>query len=264
MSANLLGSFAIGKGISPSLGYALPAVALTIIAVAMRTKAAPRGAWVLFAGLVGGTYLAVALPGAWQPHYQQLWFVPLSIGAGWGAAALPNLHGLRSRPLATAAVAFTLLAILYPQVTWLKLNGKQRAQRKYGDFYMWSLDAARDVDAILLPDETFYAWTDEAYVYAVAHRRPPAVGLWKMHTTYGPLWEWLTQRTLDELKHHPPELFIHYGPLVTSDHPIQVWSLEHYAPLPGENNRHFPLLFYVRKGGALERRLAAAASTRPS
>ena len=46
----------------------------------------------------------------------------------------------------------------------------------------------------------------------------------------------------------------------------QVWSLEDYAPLPGENNRHFPLLFYVRKGSALEHRLtnAVAASTRPS
>jgi hypothetical protein len=90
MSANLLASFAIGKGISPYLAYTLPAVALTLIAIAMRTKAAPREAWALFAGLVIGTHLAIALPGAWQPHYQQLWFVPLSIGAGWALRCSPN------------------------------------------------------------------------------------------------------------------------------------------------------------------------------
>jgi hypothetical protein len=56
---------------------------------------------------------------------------------------LPKLHGLRSRPLAIAAAALAVLVILYPQVSWLTLSGEQRAQRKYGDFFIWSLHAAR-------------------------------------------------------------------------------------------------------------------------
>jgi hypothetical protein len=261
MLTNVLGSFAIGKGFSPFLVFALPAVGLILVAIAMRATAAPRRAWVLFAGLVAGTHLAVALPGAWQPHYHQLWFVPLSIGAGWGAAAFPAAPGLRSRPLAVATTALAVFAIFYPQINWLTLTGEERARRKYRDFYMWANEAARDAGSLLEPGETFYTWSDEAYAYSVAHRRPPAIGLWKSHTISGPLADWLTRATIEDLDRHPPEMFLHWGdPIGPTNHPIYRWSRTRYAPLP-VGRRYFPMFLFYRKGGALERRLAA---TRPA
>ena len=260
---NLIDSFVIGKGLPRQLAFSLSAAALTLIGAFMGTLAAPRRAWLLLAALAVGTHLAVALPGQFFPHYHQYWFVPLSIGAGWGAAALWTMHDERGRPLARVAVVLAAVVVIFPQLTWLPLSGRERAQRKYGDFFMYANDAFRDVDRLLLPDETFYAWTDEAYGYVIARRRVPAAGLWKLQTTSGPLADWITQRTLADLERNPPELFIHYGsPSEFADHPIAKWSLAHYDPLPGENRKHFPLYFYVRRGGALERRLAEA-STRP-
>jgi hypothetical protein len=218
----------------------------------------------MLAALAVGTHLAVALPGQFFPHYHQYWFVPLSIGAGWGAAALWKLDRPRVRRLARVGVILAALVVIFPQLTWLPLSGPQRAQRKYGDMFMYANAAFRDADRLLRPSETFYAWTDEAYGYVLARRRPPAAGLWKLQMTSGPLAGWITRRTLADLERDPPELFIHYGlPSEFVDHPIARWSLAHYDPLPGENRKHFPLYFYVRRGGALERRLAEAPATRP-
>jgi len=259
---NLIDSLKIGQGLPRQLAYTLPAAALAVIGAVMRKDAAPRRAWLLLAALVVGTHLAVALPGQFFPHYHQLWFVPLSIGAGWGAAALSKLPQPRGRALARVGVALAALAVLYPQLTWLPLSGEERARRKYGDFFVYANRALGDVNELLQPGETFYTWSDEAYAYPLTRRRLPAAGLWKLQTLTGPLAGWITQHTLDDLERNPPELFIHYGdPSLFPDHPIAAWSLAHYDPLPGENVKHFPLYFYVRRGGTLERRLAHSPAT---
>ena len=246
--------------------FATPAVVLTLLAAMMGARAAPRRAWMLFAGFFVGTYLAVALPGSFLSHYFQLWFVPLAIGAGWGAAALPRVVGMRSPRLATVATLLALAVILYPQATFLSLNGRERARRKFGDFLIYAHEAAQAADRMLLPGETFYTWSEETYVYATAHRRPPAAGLWREHMLRGPLAEWLTQRTLADLQRDPPELYLHWGaPLeLDHDHAVPQWALRNYVPLPGANRKYFPMFFYVRKGGALEKRLLESATTQPS
>ena len=55
-----------------------------------------------------GTHLAVALPGQFFPHYHQYWFVPLSIGAGWGARGLWRLERPRTAPPRRVAVALVV------------------------------------------------------------------------------------------------------------------------------------------------------------
>jgi len=261
MTANLFNAFVPGKGISDYLAYTIPAVVLTLIAVAMRTKAAPRDAWVLFAGLAIGMHVAVALPGPFSSHYHQFWLVPLAIGAGWGAAALPGAAGMRSPRVATVASALALFTMLYAQVPWLGLTGEQRGLKKHGIFFTWANEAARDAGDLLEPGETFYMWNDEAYGYFISGRRAPAVGLWKSHTLGGPLAEWLTQRTIEDLDRDPPEMLLHWGePISPTSHPIYQWSRTRYEPLP-VGRRYFPMFLFYRKGGALERRLAA---TRPA
>ncbi|HEV2292584.1 MAG TPA: glycosyltransferase family 39 protein [Tepidisphaeraceae bacterium] len=264
MLENVLRTWSAGPIMWKFMSFMTPAAVLTVIAALSGARAAPRRAWLLLGALAIGTFLAVALPGSFLYHYFQLWFVPLAIGAGWGAAALPRLPGLRSPRLATAASALAVVVILYPQLSLLGLSGPERGRRKYGDFFMWANDSARAADAMLLPGETFYTWSEETYVYAVARRRPPAAGIWREHTLRGPLAAWLTKRTLEDLKRNPPELYLHWGtPLEPGDHPISRWAAKHYAPLPGAGRKHFPMFFYVRKGGALERRLRAPSESLP-
>jgi hypothetical protein len=240
MVNNLVASLTPGRMFSTHLLFAFPAMALTV--VALITHARRR----LLVGLLVGTHLAVALPGQFFPHYYQLWFVPLAIGAGWGAAALPR--SIKRPRLAYAVVGLALVAMIAPQMAWYALDGRGWAKRKHGDFYLYAHDAFKDADRMLAPGETFYSWNDEAYGYAITARRPPATALWKMHTTTGPLAEWLTRRTLDELDRAKPRLVILYGENPQpAAHPILEWTRQHYDPLPGENRRHFPLFLYVRK-----------------
>jgi hypothetical protein len=220
--------------------FAAPAAALTIVALV----ADARRRVLIALGI--GAQLAIVLPGQFFPHYYQLWFVPLSLGAAWGAAALPKL--IAKPRLARVVIALALIAMIAPQLPWYALDGREWARRQFGDFYLYAHDAFRDADRMLAPGETFYAWCDEPYGYAVARRRPPATALWKMHTTTGPLADWLTQRTLADLDRTKPKLIIVYGEdPQPAGHPILVWTKQHYDPLPDENRKHFPLFFYVRR-----------------
>src|SRR4030095_2664492 len=95
---NLAASLSPQRMISTHLVFALPAIALTIVGL---IAVPPRPRLTLGATLLGAP-LAVALPGQFHWHYYQLWFVPLSIGAGWGAAAI--LQFLPRKSLAYAVV----------------------------------------------------------------------------------------------------------------------------------------------------------------
>ena len=259
MIGNVFASWPSLQTMGRYTAFLTPALVLLIIGACLTTRSAPRRAWLLFAGLFVGTYIAIALPGSFLSHYFQLWFVPLAIGAGWGAAALPRVMAMRSPRLATVATALALLVIVYPQLTFLPLGARERAGRKYGDFLLYGHDAARAARELLQPGETMFTWSEETYVYPAAGQRPPAAGLWREHMVKGPLAEWLTQRTLADLQRHPPDLYLHWGAPLENDHDHAVprWALERYVPLPGGAQPHFPMYFYVLKGSDLERRLTA-------
>ena len=244
MIANLAASFMPQKMVSPYLLFALPAFALSVVAL----FTLPRRQRMMLIGLFLGAHLAVALPGQFHWHYYQLWFVPLSLGAGWGAAAIFNMLGPRRRPLAYAGIALALLAMIAPQASWYTLSGREWAGRKYRDFFIDAHDAFLAADAQLAPTETFYTWSDEAYAYAITRRRPPAAALWKMHTTAGPLSDHLTQRTLADLQKNPPAMIILYGEQSgSSEHPIVAWTMQHYELMPDPRRQFFPLTIYCRR-----------------
>jgi hypothetical protein len=243
MISNLLASLLPQRMWSANLLFALPTLALTLVGAV----AAPARRWALLGGLFVGVHLAVALPGQFFPHYYQLWFVPLSIGAGWGATMLIDVMHHR-KPLAYALIVLALLAVIVPQANWYTLTGREWGRRKHGDFFIYAHDAFLAIDKQLPPGETFYTWSDEAYAYPLTHRRPPATALWKTHTTTGPLAAWLTQRTLDDLQKNPPAMIILYGnDPGPSDHPILEWTQQHYELMPDPRRRLFPLTVYARR-----------------
>ncbi len=119
------------------------------------------------------------------------------------------------------------------------------------------LDAAH----MLQPNETFFIWSDEAWSYALLHRRPPGPTLWRQHATTGPLADHLTQQTLANLRRNPPDLFISWQTPDPPDNPIVLWALQNYDPLPDPHHTHFPLQFFVLHDSALQQRLTAHIGT---
>ena len=67
-----------------ALAVALPMVALALIGLVIGLRICPRHGWLLLLAFGIATYVTVQLPGWFFPHYYQLWFPPLVIGAGWG------------------------------------------------------------------------------------------------------------------------------------------------------------------------------------
>ena len=82
--------------------------------------------------------------------------------------------------------------------------------------------------------------------------------------TAGPLADWLTQRSLAQLKQSRPRLIIFWGQPEPLDHPIVHWAMENYYPLPGEGRRHFPLVFYVRRDAPILAPTTWPSSPKPS
>jgi hypothetical protein len=146
-----------------------------------------------------------------------------------------------------AVGAVVAICLILPQFSWFALSGDAWAARKHGSFYARALRDARDIAATLKPDQTLYAWSDEAWLYFVTRRRAPAVGLWKSHTLQGPLAPWLARRTLADLEGRPPDLLIDWTNLeAPDDHPIARFIRSHYRPLDDGKTR-WPFVVYVRR-----------------
>jgi hypothetical protein len=212
----------------------------------------------------GGALIAVAMPGRFFEHYYQLLLPPLAIAAGWGAAWL-WAAAARGITAARAVPVFVLLGMILLQLHWFMLRPPERAAAMHPASFF--LDVARDGDqirALLRDDETFYAWCTEPQLYLLANKRPPAAGLWKLHTTEGPIAPWLTQRTLQDLNRAPPDMIVLWsgfpGP---DDHPIYRWIIDRYDPMP-DNAQRLPLSFFARRGSDLQRRTATDNGQRTS
>jgi 4-amino-4-deoxy-L-arabinose transferase-like glycosyltransferase len=260
IAQNVAASLRPAQLFPPVLAFAIPVAVLALVGVIAWRRSAPRDAWRRWAALAIGTHLAIALPGHFATHYEQLWFVPLAIGAGRGAAAIPRLLPPRRQVLGYAAAGLALLVVIMPQLSWYAEPGDRWALRKHGPLFVWANGAAREADQMLLPTEGFYTWSDEAWAYALAHRRAPGPALWAYHATTGPMAPWLTRQTLANLQRHPPELIAVWGTSPQpADHPIPRWIVATYDPLPDPQRRRFPLSFWVRKGGPLRQRLTSAA-----
>jgi hypothetical protein len=213
-----------------------------------------RIAWVWIAYALGAV-IAVAMPRRFFEHYYQLLLPPLAIAGGWGAAWLWS-----ERRLVAASVVpiLVLVGTAFLQLHWFVLSPRDRAAALHPASFF--LDVARDgeeIRSLLRDDETFYAWCTEPQLYLIANKRPPAAGLWKLHTTEGPMASWLTQRTLEDLNRAPPDMIVLWsgypGP---DDHPIYRWIVERYDPMP-DNARRLPLSFFARHGSDLQRRRAS-------
>ena len=254
--ANLAASLAPANLFGPDVRSLLPLALAALLALLPRSAGAPRRPGRLLAAAAVGTHLAVAWPGQFHDHYYQLWLPVLCVAAGWGVVRLGSLSRMPNRWLARALGAVLAAALLWPQVSWFTLSPDARAERKHGGMFARALRDGREVASLMLPGETLYTWSDEAWLYHVARRRVPAAGLWKSHTLEGPLAQWLARRTVEDLERNPPDFFVDWATIDSpADHPIRHWFETRYTPLVDGKTR-WPFVVYVRDGSDAQRRLS--------
>jgi hypothetical protein len=253
--SNLVRSFEPKNLLPVSMRFIAPLAIAALFAFIPRRRGSTRRDGVILLAAALGTYFAVAWPGQFWTHYYQLWLPILAIAAGWGLARFARLPSVRPS-FAYLLGAMVALALIGPQISWLALDADGWVRRKYEpSFFGRARSDARDIDRLLRADETFYTWSDEAWIYYDTRRRPPAAALWKHHTLEGPLAEWLSRRTVEQLEQHPPELFVDWQDLPSpEDHPITQFMRRRYVELPDGKTR-WPFQFYMLRGGALERRM---------
>lgn len=245
------GSVELGTIIPRGAAELLPFILLALAAGVPAMLKSRRIAWLWMAYALGAV-IAVVLPRRFFDHYYQLLLPPLAIAGGWGASWLWSMRGMVGGRIMPILV---LVGTVFLQLHWFLLAPRERAAALHPASFF--LDVARDGEEIrqlLRADETFYAWCTEPQLYLIANKRPPAAGLWKLHTTEGPVAPWLTQRTLEDLDRAPPDMIVLWtgypGP---EDHPIHRWIIDHYDPMP-DNARRLPLSFFARRGSDLQRR----------
>jgi hypothetical protein len=191
-------------------------------------------------------WIMIALPGQFFPHYYQLWLPPLVIGAGLyiGLLAKSCISFLKwsANILGVGLFVFILLTeIPFYQAAstgdWHRLSDLESRSTE---------STAREIDALLMPDETFFAWTRGAGLYFWSRRRPPVGVFYTHHLLSGPLTKQLSLRVAADLSRNHPELLV-----VSPGEEIPDWLANDYIPLQW-GGRSEAFKFYARRGSRLE------------
>jgi len=247
--------------LDPYLQALVPLAALTLVGALAGWSWRPRRPGLLLGAFVLATPIAIGMHGQFVPHYFQLWLPPLTIGAGWAVAAVRVRLGERLRWAHVAAGGITLVTLLAHVLPSYALPADDWSIIKHGPIFVDERRVARRIDTLLRPGETFYEWGSEVGLFFVSRRRPPTAFLvWPL--VDGPAARRLGARVRADLEREPPELFVvakWTQVYIKGPHPVLDLLAARYRPLPDQDPQSFFLLF-VRRGGALEGRLAAAAA----
>jgi hypothetical protein len=231
-------------------------------------KQLDRSWWLLLAYAIG-THVAVQLPGRRHAHYYQLWLPVAVIGAAWGAAALAGVlarsgkPGTRVRVVQHAICLLALIQLGIGEVPNFFLPADRWSSLKHGPQFVEVEKLASEIDELLLPGETFYDAFDNMGLYFKTRQHPPTGVFFFIPLFEGPFVEPLSKRVIADLEAAPPELIVCRNDWPLEDlwkRPVPSWWLSRYRLLPGNPRRGLSLL-YVRRGGALERRLEAKAAS---
>jgi hypothetical protein len=241
LGANLLAGFAPERFFDPAMGaYAWGVVAVAAASVA-GLVAGRRREWTYLAAFLVGTCVAVAAPGWFFPHYDQLWLPALAIGLG---LALVELHD-RCVPwplLAAGAAALVLAAGLGRAAPQYRLDARAWSEAKYQTIFTSAEDLGRALAEVLRDDERLHVHGVLPNLYLAAGRRLPTgvANVWFTLPEYGRrLAPRATERLLADLERSPPDVIVLDG--FTLGHeppelPVRAWIERNYrrvAEVPG-------------------------------
>lgn len=233
--------------------------------------------WVLWAAFAVASWVEIALPGRFWPHYYQLWLPALAVGAGWAVGVLKVIALKRRYAWLPPLVAAVLLAALcLYELRLYQISLASNWSRAVEARWPAADKLAAEVDQILMPGETFYLWGVEPHPYFRTGRRAPSGVLLAIVLFDGPFAPLLSARAAADLARERPELLIVERDIgqpelfvvkegaagrelfvTVAGHPVIDWLTGHYRPIPGDPARdHF--FFFARRGGKLEARMEAA------
>jgi hypothetical protein len=244
----------------------------------------PR-AWVLWVALLVSGHLETCLPGKFWPHYYQLWFPPLVVGAGWGVVALGRAlvrllrfvgrignpsgrianpsyekkwHG-RLAPLPGALCLAYVVCFAGPR---FPLSADEWSVRKYGPASLQVRDVARVIETRLLePGESFYQFGPHSELYFLTGRRPPSGIIFYLAWMFdGPLGQTFSDRQFRQVTENRPELLVVHRPLMALAPPHAHRVLTNYEPIEGylDEPLRAEYSLWALRGGALAGRLRKA------
>jgi hypothetical protein len=216
--------------------------------------------WLLLLALGLATPIAVALPGQLAAHYYQLWLPFLVLGAGFtvALAARARARAAWAAPLLGSAIVVLVLSYELP---YYGFSAGDWSVVKYGRIFVEERKLAREIDALLLPHESFYERGSEVGLYFWSGRRLPSGAFSAWPAVAGPEASRLQAQVITDLQREPPELYVRAlwtGEYIRKSTPVTDWLEANYRPLPVDRPSGFFAL-YARRGGALERRLSYAA-----
>jgi hypothetical protein len=251
------------RGLSPenvlpaNASFLLPLFILSLTGLGVNLGKRQRP-WFLFLALIPSVYIVIALPGKFWPHYYQIWFPVLSVGAAW---SLEWIYQKKSFVFASVLGVLSVGIVGAHEWKWYPLTPLQCSEVKYGDYYAYQDAGSKVINLLLLPTETFYEWDAYPMFYASAGRGLSVGNLSGVTLFTSPMSPELIQKVISDLEVRKPELVImdretawSFDVRAVVRHPVTLYLSSHYIPFLscGPNNR---FSFCALKGGALEQRL---------
>lgn len=277
VGASLIAGLSSERFFGSALGafaWAVPALVLTSIVAMLRG----RREFVYLIALLVGTYIAVAAPGWFFPHYFQLWLPALAVGFGMVlSVALDKASRARATiaiALATAALVVIVLVRTLPQY---QLDARAWSEAKYGTLFTSAEDLGRALGPALGAGDNLFVYGVLPNLYLAAGARPSTsvVNIWFSFPEYGrSLSSRVGAEAIADLERDPPEIIVVDGFTDAHDDaaPIALrsWIDARYsviATLPGyrlavPNDAAPELIARVRAVPARYEALVAAAATR--
>ena len=216
-----------------------------------------RHPWVLWLVFLLTSEAALFAPGLFHPHYYQLLLPWLAIGGGWGTVLLGERLPGKWKKASLFPGLLVLLAIVAHEAPFYLLPARTWSEKKYGEIFIQTAETAKTIDRILQPGESFYEWGNETGLYFLTQRSPPSGLFYAFPLMVPPLTGPLSSKTIEALEKNRPELFVFsqgYLPEGWERLALMVWLRRNYRFLPGMN-REGMFLFFMLKGGSLEKRL---------
>ena len=242
----------IWPGLPPdALAVALPMVALALIGVIIGLRVCPRHGWLLLLAFGIATFITVQLPGWFFPHYYQLWFPPLVIGAGWAVELLRRVLPQRFVWSSYAVAGICCAALVMMEIPSYLSPARTWSVEKYGPIFLETEQLAARIDNLLPRNSTFYVWGNETGFYFTTRREPPSGLIFAYPMQNGPLVWKLSRQLFRDLNRNKPEIMIaeHETMDLTPWHPMTKWLQENYRPF--WRTKSFAVM--VRKGGLIDR-----------
>ena len=239
----------------PGSRYILCLPLIGIFGAAFGLRSPQRKEWLLLIAYLVSAYAAVALPGNFFHHYYQLMLPGFVIGAGAAFSVFNQPSALRFRKPAFAAFGAILLVLIAREASYYRLSAVQWSYEKYGTEFIEAEHIGRRVNLLLRPDELFFDASTSPEVY-YAGKRPMVCGIfYSQATTTGPRAKQFAARMQADLLRQPPELILMEISPLGLDTDVETWIRQHYTLLPPRYQEGVLFSLWMRRGGALERRI---------